>query len=162
MRDAGSDRAQQFTESKSAHSAPLPCSFLRRLRHNSNLGRTATMTERRVQCTSLLSSWAFDFRDRGMRDHMLHFTVTKTRITAGRCRWGVGGGLELVMKCRDLGGEEQRVFTRSTKKSGEQKAIAYSNGWEIGRQRYHLQKQCSSTPLSTASISCSRSVGRQE
>ena len=152
--------------SRSTLRPSLPCSFLLRLRHNSNLGRTATMTERRVQCTSLLSSWAFDFRDRGMRDHMLHFTVTKTRITAGRCRYGVEGGLEVVMKCRDLGGEGQGVFTRSTKKSGEQKAIAYSNGWEIGRQRYHLQKQCSSTrsltPLSTASISCSRSGGRQE
>ena len=48
------------------------------------------------------------------------------------CRFGVEGGLEVVMKCRDLGGEGQGVFTRSTKKSGEQKAIAYSNGWEIG------------------------------
>ena len=79
---------------------------------------------------------------------------------------GAEGGLEVVMKYRDLGGEGQGVFTRSTKKSGEQKAIAYSNGCEIGRQRYHLQKQCSSTrsltPLRTASISASRSVVKSD
>ena len=39
---------------------------------------------------------------------------------------GVEGGLEVVMKSRDLGGERKGVFTRSTKKSGEQKDIANS------------------------------------